>query len=151
MADEQTNVPEGTPEQQTVQTAQTQDDAVNNNNLPDDYEQKLSELNSRERDVNLKEYLAQKGLPAELFKDLDGFDFEQSKKIIGVLSKHAKVLSLQIAQEKLKQNGFEPSAKASTTTKGYGEMSIKERIALKESDPELYESLLSAYRNKIGG
>ena len=112
---------------------------------------RMNELNARERDVSLKEYLAEKKLPAELFKDLEGFDLEQSKKILALLSKHSKALSVQIAEERFKQNGFEPAPKSTESMKSYGEMSIKERIALKQSNPELYEQLLSSYRTKIGG
>ena len=91
-------------------------------------------------------------MPAELFKELDGFDFEQSKKILDIVSKHSKALSVQMAEERFKQNGYEPTPNnTGVSVKEYGEMSIKERIALKESNPELYENLLSAYRSKIGG
>lgn len=122
------------------------------NENSDEYEKRLNELNQRERDVNLKEYLADKKMPAELFKELDGFDFEQSKKILDIVSKHSKALSVQMAEERFKQNGYEPTPNnTGVSVKEYGEMSIKERIALKESNPELYENLLSAYRSKIGG
>lgn len=126
-------------------------DIVNHDDGADTLDKRMSELEARERDVSLKEYLAEKKLPAELFKDLDGFDLEQSKKILELLSKHSKALSVQIAEERFKQNGFEPAPKSTESMKDYGEMSIKERIALKESNPELYEQLLSSYRNKIGG
>lgn len=129
----------------------TNRDPVNHDDGADTLNKRMSELEARERDVSLKEYLAEKKLPAELFKDLDGFDLEQSKKILELLSKHSKALSVQIAEERFKQNGFAPAAKVTESMKDYGEMSIKERIALKESNPELYEQLLSSYRNKIGG
>lgn len=133
-----------TPSEQVSETQQ--------NDAPDEYEKRLNELNQRERDVNLKEYLADKKMPAELFKELDGFDFEQSKKILDIVSKHSKALSVQMAEERFKQNGYEPTPNnTGVSVKEYGEMSIKERIALKESNPELYENLLSAYRSKIGG
>ena len=126
-------------------------DIVNHDDGANTLDKRMSELEARERDVSLKEYLAEKKLPDELFKDLDGFDLEQSKKILELLSKHSKALSVQIAEERFKQNGFEPAPKSTETMKEYGEMSIKERIALKENNPELYEQLLSSYRNKIGG
>lgn len=135
-----------------VSTPSEQVNETQQNDAPDEYEKRLNELNQRERDVNLKEYLADKKMPAELFKELDGFDFEQSKKILDIVSKHSKALSVQMAEERFKQNGYEPTPNnTGVSVKEYGEMSIKERIALKESNPELYENLLSAYRSKIGG
>lgn len=150
--DEPTNEPAPTPPVvERPNDGVTNRDPVNHDDGADTLDKRMSELEARERDVSLKEYLAEKKLPAELFKDLDGFDLEQSKKILELLSKHSKALSVQIAEERFKQNGFEPAPKVTETMKEYGEMSIKERIALKESNPELYEQLLSSYRNKIGG
>lgn len=115
----------------------------------DSLEKKQAELDAKERDINLKEYLAENNLPKEMFKELDGFDFEQSKKVISLINKHAKDLAVEIAEKRFKDNGFDTAAKGSVTTKSYGEMSIKERIALKEQNPELYANLLAAYRANV--
>ena len=112
-------------------------------------EKKQAELDAKERDINLKEYLAENNLPKEMFKELDGFDFEQSKKVISMINKHAKDLAVEIAEKRFKDNGFDLAPKGSVTTKSYGEMSIKERIALKEQNPELYANLLAAYRENV--
>ena len=115
----------------------------------DALKKKQSELDAKERDINLKEYLAENNLPKEMFKELDGFDFEQSKKVISLISKQAKSLAVEIAEKRFKDNGFDLAPKGSVTTKSYGEMSIKERIALKEQNPELYANLLAAYRENV--
>lgn len=115
----------------------------------DALEKKQAELDAKERDINLKEYLAENNLPKEMFKELDGFDFEKAKKVISLINKHANDLAVEIAEKRFKENGFDTAAKGSVTTKSYGEMSIKERIALKEQNPELYANLLAAYRENV--
>ena len=115
----------------------------------DSLKKKQAELDAKERDINLKEYLAENNLPKEMFKELDGLDFEQSKKVISLINKHANDLAVEIADKRFKDNGFDLAPKDSVTTKSYGEMSIKERIALKEQNPELYANLLAAYRENV--
>lgn len=137
--DKKTTVDNGTPSNQ------------DNGGNPDvdSLKKKQAELDAKERDINLKEYLAENNLPKEMFKELDGLDFEQSKKVISLINKHANDLAVEIADKRFKDNGFDLAPKDSVTTKSYGEMSIKERIALKEQNPELYANLLAAYRENV--
>ena len=147
--DQKTNVDSGTPSNQGNGEGAIVDPSTVANPDIDSLEKKQAELDAKERDINLKEYLAENNLPKEMFKELDGFDFEQAKKVISLINKHAKALSVEIADKRFKDNGFDLSPKGSVTTKSYGEMTIKERIALKEQNPELYANLLSAYRANV--
>ena len=147
--DKKTTVDSGTPPTQDNGGVTNVDPSTVVNPDIDSLEKKQAELDAKERDINLKEYLAENNLPKEMFKELDGFDFEQSKKVISLISKHAKDLAVEIAEKRFKDNGFDLAPKGSVTTKSYGEMSIKERIALKEQNPELYANLLAAYRENV--
>lgn len=145
----ETTVPETTPvNSENPEVTNVEPSTVGNPDL-DSLEKKQAELEAKERDINLKEYLAENNLPKEMFKELNGFDFEQAKKVISLINKHAKALSVELADKRFKANGFDLAPKGSVTTKSYGEMSIKERIALKEQNPELYANLLSAYRANV--
>ena len=143
------NVDSGTPSNQDNGGVTNVEPSTVVNPDIDVLEKKQAELDAKERDINLKEYLAENNLPKEMFKELDGFDFEQSKKVISLINKHAKDLAVEIADKRFKDNGFDLAPKGSVTTKSYGEMSIKERIALKEHNPELYANLLAAYRENV--
>lgn len=153
----ETTVPETTPvNSENPEVTNVEPSTVGNPKMDsvanpemDSLEKRQAELEAKERDINLKEYLAENNLPKEMFKELNGFDFEQAKKVISLINKHAKALSVELADKRFKDNGFDLAPKGSVTTKSYGEMSIKERIALKEQNPELYANLLSAYRANI--
>lgn len=147
--DKKTTVDSVTPSNQDKGGVTNVDPSTVVNPDIDALKKKQSELDAKERDINLKEYLAENNLPKEMFKELDGFDFEQSKKVISLISKQAKSLAVEIAEKRFKDNGFDLAPKGSVTTKSYGEMSIKERIALKEQNPELYANLLAAYRENV--
>ena len=147
--DQKTTVDSGTPSNQDNGGVTNVEPSTVVNPDIDSLEKKQAELDAKERDINLKEYLAENNLPKEMFKELDGFDFEQSKKVISLINKHAKDLAVEIADKRFKDNGFDLAPQGSVTTKSYGEMSIKERIALKEHNPELYANLLAAYRANV--
>lgn len=144
-------------EEEKEQTLPANDKEVENNITPTEettseldeksLEEREAELSARERDLNVRELVEQNNLPTSLIKDLADFDFEQSKVVVNILNKYSKQLSQEIAQKKLKENGYSiNNEKPSTISKSYGEMSVKERIALKNSNPELYDSLLADYR-----
>lgn len=147
--DKKTTVDSGTPSNQDKGEGAIVEPSTVANPDFDSLEKKQAELDAKERDINLKEYLAENNLPKEMFKELDGFDFEKAKKVISLINKHANDLAVEIAEKRFKDNGFDTAAKGSVTTKSYGEMSIKERIALKEQNPELYANLLAAYRENV--
>lgn len=147
--DQKTTVDSGTPSNKNNGEGTNVEPSTVANTDIDALEKKQAELDAKERDINLKEYLAENNLPKEMFKELDGFDFEKAKKVISLINKHANDLAVEIAEKRFKDNGFDTAAKGSVTTKSYGEMSIKERIALKEQNPELYANLLTAYRANV--
>lgn len=144
-----TTVTESTPVNSEIPEVTNVEAPTVDDSERDALEKKQAELESKERDINLKEYISDNNLPKEIFKDLDGFDFEQAKRVVALINKHAQALSVQLADKRFKDNGFDLSPKGSVTTKTYGEMTIKERIALKEQNPELYANLLSAYRANV--
>lgn len=147
--DQKTTVDSGTPPTQDNGGVTSVGTSTVDNPDMDSIAKKQAELDAKERDINLKEYLAENNLPKEMFKELDGFDFEKAKKVISLINKHANDLAVEIAEKRFKDNGFDTHPQGSVTTKSYGEMSIKERIALKEQNPELYANLLSAYRENV--
>lgn len=104
-------------------------------------------LNLKERDISVKELIAKNNLPQDIFNSLDGFDLDQSKKILSTFQKYAKDLSIDIADKRFKEKGFSVNNTTPAQSKSYGEMNIRERIALKNTNPELYSDLLAAYRN----
>lgn len=105
-------------------------------------------ITRRELAATAKETLAEKGLPSDLASVLDYTDAESCQASIAAVEKAFSAAVNKAVESKLKGGAPIPKAPEAggVSREQFLRMTANERIALKMSDPELYESLKSKGR-----